>query len=167
MLRMLRLRQFVRILVVFVAAPGGVAGAQPSGLGVYGLWGAFQDQSRCYAIARPSASSNGRTEAFASVGFWPGSGRRGQLHLRLSGPKRQESAILLRIDERSFQLIGRGTDAWAPDARADAELLAAMRTGLTMTVETRSARGRLLREIYQLRGAPSAIDAAALACLRR
>ena len=41
-----------------------------------------------------------------------------------------------------------------------------MRTGIAMTVETRAASGRLIRDQYQLRGAASAIDAAALACLR-
>jgi hypothetical protein len=39
-----------------------------------------------------------------------------------------------------------------------------MRSGLSMTIETRSLRGGILRDHYQLRGAPSAIDAAALAC---
>jgi len=98
------------------------------------------------------------------VGFWPRQKARGQLHFRLSGEMRPNSAILLRIDGRTFQLIGRGTDAWAPDARTDAELLGAMRAGLGMTVETRTLRGGLLRDQYRLRGAPSAIDAAALAC---
>jgi hypothetical protein len=152
-------------LILFVAGfAASAAAAQPRGIGVYGLWGAFRDTARCYAIARPSASSIGRTNAFASVGYWPRQGARGQLHFRLSGEKRAESAVLLRIDGRTFQLIGRGADAWAPDAGADAELLGAMRGGVTMSVETRSLRGGILRDQYQLRGAPSAIDAAALAC---
>jgi hypothetical protein len=158
---MLRPIQLLLFVALFAAS---AAAAQPRALGVYGLWGAFRDQARCYAIARPSASSSGRTEAFASVGYWPRQRTRGQLHFRLSGEKRAESAVLLRVGERTFQLIGRGADAWAPDARGDAELLAAMRSGLSMTVETRSVRGGLLRDQYQLRGAPSAIDAAALAC---
>lgn len=153
---------------MFVALfAASAAAAQPRAVGIYGLWGAFRDQARCYAIARPTASSSGRTDAFAAIGYWPRQGARGQLHFRLSGQKRGESAVLLRIDGRSFQLIGRGADAWAPDARADAELVGAMRTGLSMTVETRSARGGILRDQYQLRGAPSAIDAAALACAAR
>jgi hypothetical protein len=152
-------------LLLFVAGiAASAAAAQPRAVGVYGLWGAFRDAARCYAIARPSASSSGRTDAFASVAYWPRQGARGQLHFRLSGEKRAESAVLLRVDGRSFQLIGRGADAWAPDARADFELVGAMRSGLTMTVETRSVRGGILRDQYQLRGAPSAIDAAALAC---
>jgi hypothetical protein len=42
-----------------------------------------------------------------------------------------------------------------------------MRSGVTMTVETRSERGGIVRDRYALRGAPSAIDAAALACAGR
>lgn len=143
------------------------AAAQPRPLGVYGVWGAFQDAARCYAIARPGDSTSRGSEAFASVAYWPRQGARGQLHFRLSAEKRGESAVLLRIDGRTFQLIGRGRDAWAPDPRADADLVAAMRTGLAMTVETRAPSGRLVRDQYRLRGAPSAIDAAALACAGR
>jgi hypothetical protein len=162
---MLRPTQLFLFVAGFAASAAPLAVyAQPRSVGVYGLWGAFRDAARCYAIARPSASSSGRTNAFASVAYWPRQRARGQLHFRLSGEKRAESAILLRIEERTFQLIGRGADAWAPDARADAELVGAMRSGLTMTLETRSVRGGILRDVYQLRGAPSAIDAAALAC---
>ena len=151
---------------VACAALAGTAYAQPRPLGTFGLWGAFADQNSCYAIARPASSTHRGGDAAASVGYWPLRGARGQLHLRLSADKRGESAVLLRIDGRSFQLIGRGRDAWAADARADAELVAAMRTGLVLTVETRSARGGLIRDQYRLQGAPSAIDAAALACTR-
>lgn len=149
-----------------LAFAGAPAVAQPRALGTFGLWGAFQDQQRCWAISRPSESTHRDGGGFASVGWWPG-GARGQLHFRLGAAKRDASAILLKIDGRSFQLIGRGNDAWAPDPRGDAELLAAMRSGVLMTVETRSQRGGIVRDRYPLRGAPSAIDAAALACAGR
>ena len=149
-----------------LALAGAPAAAQLRALGTFGLWGAFQDQQRCWAITRPSESTHRDGGGFASVGWWPG-GARGQLHFRLGAAKRDASAVLLRIDGRSFQLIGRGNDAWAPDPRGDAELLAAMRSGVLMTVETRSQRGGIVRDRYPLRGAPSAIDAAALACAGR
>lgn len=133
---------------------------------MFGVWGAFQDNGRCYAIAEPVRQSVRGTRPYASVGNWPGQGVRGQLHIRLSGAQRAQSAVLLRVDGRSFQLTGQGWDAWAPDARADADLLAAMRTGIEMTVETRGTNGRLIRDHYQLRGAATAIDAAAVACIR-
>lgn len=155
------------LLAAGLAALASAAAAQPRSLGTFGLWGAFQKPGRCWAIARPTETTHRGGNGFASIGYWPRQGARGQLHFRLGAAKREASAVLLRIDGRSFQLIGRGADAWAPDPRGDAELLAAMRSGVTMTVETRSARGGIVRDRYALRGAPSAIDAAALACTGR
>lgn len=157
-------------LLFCALAAGGWAApalAQPQTLGVFGGWGAFRDGGRCYAITQPREAAEAQGgQPFASVGIWPGR-RGGQLHIRLSREKRQGSAVLLRIDGRAFQLVGGGYDAWAPDARADAEIQAAMRTGLALVVETRSAQGLIVRDLYGLRGAATAIDAAALACARR
>jgi hypothetical protein len=89
------------------------------------------------------------------------------VHIRLSRQKRQGSAILLRIDDRTFQLAGGGINAWAPDAQADGEIVRAIRMGVGMSVETRSIRGALVRDYYQLRGAATAIDAAAVECANR
>ncbi len=132
------------------------------------MWGAFAGGGRCYAIAQPFRAPDPEGwRPFASVGHWPARRLRGQLHVRLSREKRPGSAVLLRIDGRSFQLRGGGRDAWAPDARADEEILSAMRTGIDMVVETRSTRGALVRDQYRLRGAATAMDAAALACRPR
>ncbi|HEY1146740.1 MAG TPA: hypothetical protein VGE84_10410, partial [Allosphingosinicella sp.] len=85
---------------------------------------------------------------------------------RLGRDMRTGSAILLRIDDDTFQLVGAGVEAWAPDARADAAIVAAMRRGISMTIESRSTSGGPIREAYRLRGAATAIDAAAIACAR-
>jgi hypothetical protein len=144
------------------------AAAQQQPLGIFGMWGAFQGGGRCYAIAQPFRAPPAEGwRPYAAVGHWPAQRIRGQLHVRLSREKRPGSAVLLRIDGRSFQLRGGGRDAWAPDARADVEILSAMRTGMDMVVETRSARGQLVRDQYRLRGAATAMDAAALACRPR
>jgi hypothetical protein len=66
----------------------------------------------------------------------------------------------------TFQLGGGGINAWAPGPAVDAEIVRAMRAGVALTVETRSVRGRLVRDYYQLRGAATAMDAAAIACSR-
>ena len=146
------------------------AQAQRESLGIFSQWGAFLDSSprRCFAIAEPFQGPRAeRWKPFLSVGYWPTRGIRGQLHARLSRQKRPQSAVLLRIDGRTFQLVGGGNNAWAPDARADAEIVAAMRTGIDLTIETRSVTGALIRDQYQLRGAATAIDAAAIACARQ
>jgi hypothetical protein len=153
-------------LLFFIAMTSAAAG-QPQALGIFGSWGAFRGEGRCYAITQPfEAPAAEGWQAFASVGHWPARGG-GQLHVRLSREKRQGSAVLLRIDGRSFQLIGGGRDAWAAEARADQEIQAAMRTGIDMIVETRSTQGLIVRDHYRLRGAATAMDAAAIACARR
>jgi len=153
------------LLFLVLGAAAVPAAAQPRPLGIFATWGAFRDGARCYAITQPYESPAPRGwRPFASVGHWPARGAGGQLHVRLSREKRQGSAVLIRIDGRSFQLAGGGRDAWAPDARADVEIQAAMRTGIELAVETRSADGRPVRDLYRLRGAATAMDAAAIAC---
>ena len=161
----------MRLATIFLVSLGlaSPVAAQRQSLGIYSQWGAFSDSRprRCFAIALPTRSPKAREwKPFASVSYWPGARVRGQLHIRLSRQKRQGSAVLLRIDGRTFQLIAGGADAWAPDRSADAEIIGAMRSGVDMVVETRSERGNLVRDYYQLRGAATAIDAAAIACAR-
>jgi hypothetical protein len=143
--------------------------AQRESLGIFSHWGAFQEKSarRCFAITEASRRPRaGEERAFASVGYWPGRGVHGQVHFRLSAVKRPGSAVLLKIDDLTFQLLAGGRYAWAQDKRADAEIVSAMRTGVAMTVETRSGRGAVIRDNYGLAGAATAIDASAIACAR-
>jgi hypothetical protein len=157
-----------RILAFFALAAAAPALAAPQSLGIFGTWGAFRDENRCYAITQPyQAPTPQGWQPFASVGHWPARGRGGQLHVRLSRETRAGSAVLIRIDGRSFQLAGAGRDAWASDAAADAEIQAAMRTGIELSIETRSTDGRMVRDLYRLRGAATAMDAAAIACAAR
>ena len=156
-----------RMLLFLLLGAAAPAAAQQA-VGVFGLWGAFRAADRCYAIAEPVQEARpGDGRGYASVGFWPRRGVRGQVHFRLRRPKRPGSAVLLRIDDRIFQLRGGGADAWAADGAADAAIVSAMRTGIEMNVETRSERGAPIRDAYRLRGAATAIDAAAIACARR
>jgi len=157
-------RYFVLALLAF-ASP---VQAQKQALGIFSLWGSFRDGSRCWAVSEPEGAarrSGGR--AFASVSWSMAGGPRGQLAIHFAAPRRAGSAVLLRVDDRLFQLAGSGADAWAADARADAEIVAAMRTGVQMTVESRAETGGALRDTYALRGAATAIDAAAIGCARR
>lgn len=160
------MRRRFSLILLAVAAP---AGAQPDAIGVYGQWGSFATKAprSCYAIAAPIPGRKALDwKPFASVAYWPERRVQAQVHFRLSRDKRADSAVLLRIDDQIFQLIAGGRDAWAPDAAADAQIVAAMRTGVAMRVETRGANGSRVRDSYSLRGAATAIDAAAIACTR-
>ncbi len=135
-------------------------------LGVYDAWGAFRDAApaRCYAIGQPVRARGG---AFASVANWPRSGARGQIHIRLSRARDPRAKVTLAVGERRFELIAGASDAWAPDARTDRAIVAAIRSSRSMSVESVARGGGAFADVYALRGAATAIDAAAMGCARR
>jgi hypothetical protein len=136
-------------------------------LGMFGAWGAFRDASvpRCYAIAMASPSTKQRQfQPYADVAWWPRANVRGQVHFRLSRKLQPGSAISLSIAGQRIALTGGGADAWAPDKRGDAAIIAAMRTVGEMTVSARDAAGGGFSNSWDLTGAATAIDAATLAC---
>lgn len=160
------MRMAVTLALLLCATP---ALARDS-LGVFGRWGAFRDEApaRCFAIAEPIRTTGGSGwRPFASIASWPGRRIRNQLHIRLSRTRADRARVTLSIGERRFLLAAGRADAWAIDARADAALVAAIRSGRSMSVETVSRTGAPFADVYALRGAATAIDAAALGCARR
>ncbi|WP_311268677.1 hypothetical protein [Sphingobium sp. WCS2017Hpa-17] len=151
-------------LLLLVATP---AMARDS-LGIFESWGAFRDPAtpRCYAIAQPVARRGQLSKGFASVGTWPRQKVRGQLHVRMSRALAEKSPVILTVGERRFPLVAGQMDAWAADARGDAQIIAAMRSASSMSVASVGADGRGFADSYALRGAATAIDAAALGCAR-
>jgi hypothetical protein len=136
-------------------------------LGMYAPWGAFRDPDRCYAIAMAEPSSREREfQPYATVATWPRRAVRGQVHFRLSRRVAPRARIVLAIGPERFELTGGGADAWAPDRRMDAAIVAAMRSAESMTVSARDLAGRGFSSTWRLPGAATAMDAAALGCAR-
>ncbi len=158
------------VSAALVAIGGGAVAAAPrDSLGVFERWGAFREARtpRCYAIAEPvTGRSAGGTQPFVAVGYWPRANVRGQVHVRLSRNMAVRSPVTIAIGERRFALVGRGADAWATDRRMDAAIVAAMRLGSSMSISARAATGGGFADSYALKGAATAIDAAALGCGR-
>ncbi|HWJ69950.1 MAG TPA: hypothetical protein VNS79_07895 [Sphingobium sp.] len=156
------------VLAVALGLPAGVAARDV--LGVFQRWGAFRDAGpgRCYAIAQPLAGGWAASpwRPFAAIGYWPGRGVRGQINIRLSHQLAEGTGATLGIGEARFALRGGGADVWAADRQADAAILAALRSGRLMSVSGRAKAGGTFTDRYDLRGAATAIDAAALGCAR-
>lgn len=137
--------------------------AAPEGIAVHAGWGAFRDGERCYALAmaEPSPFTRER-QPFASVSVAPGAQR---FTMRLSRTLARDAIVTLDVGNRRFRLAGGGDSAWGTEgANASAAIIAAMRSRDTMTVGARDASGRFFRDAYKLSGAPTAIDAATVAC---
>ncbi len=159
------MRRALFLLPLLIASP---ALARDS-LGTFSSWGAFRDPAvpRCYAIAMAEPSARQRDyQPFAAIGTWPSRGVRNQLHLRLSRRMSPAGRIVLSIGGRRFELAGGGGDAWAADQRMDAAIIAAMRSARSMTVSARDGGGNGFSNSWQLAGAATAMDAAAIGCAR-
>lgn len=161
-------------LAVALAAANLVAGALPApaaardSLGIWNDWGAFRDIGvpRCYAIAMavPVAGRRNTYQPYLTVGIWPRRGARGELHVRLARAVAPGGLVRLSISGQTYDLVAGQSDAWTPDARTNAAVIAAMRSAGELAVTARTADGRLVRDVYRLAGAASAMDAAALGC---
>lgn len=155
--------------VVFAALAVPYLANARDNLGIFESWGAFRDPAtpRCYAIAKPQPSRLSRDfEPYATVATWPRRNIRGQIHLRLSRKLAQGKPITLIINDRRFELTGGEGDAWAQDARMDAAIVAAMRSGTRMFVNATDARGRRFSNTYDLAGVATAMDAASVGCAK-
>lgn len=154
-------------LMVFALA-ASAANARTS-LGSFEGWAAFRDEnpSRCFAIAEPVRGSGGKWRPFATVSTWPQVRVRGQFQVRLGRALRAGAPVTLIVDDKKFPLVAGGADAWAPDGRGDAAIVAALRSAKSMSIASVAATGGGFIETYLLKGAATAIDAAALGCARR
>ena len=128
-------------------------------LGAYQSWAAFKDAEvpRCYAIGSPDESSG--SGGYVSIGFWPKRGLSHQLNVRLSRTRSSDAGITLSVGGRRFQLTADGNTGRGKDRAMDLAIIAAMRSSQSMSVQSSG-----ITDAYALRGAASAIDAAALGC---
>jgi hypothetical protein len=146
------------LLLLLLAAPL----AARESLGIYDSWAAFKDASprRCYAVAK--AEGKPPAPAYATVSMWPDKGVRGSVHIVLSREVAAKAAVRLTVGDKRFDLVAKGRNAWAADARGDAAIVAAMRSASRMSVS-----GGGFTDRYTLSGAATAIDAATVGCAKR
>ena len=156
------------ILPFLLFASGPLAARDP--LGVFGAWGVFRDAAptRCFAIAEPDVRHDEQDRRpFVALASWPGRKVGIQFHARLRKDRARGTPTILSVGTAKFPLVAGRADAWARDGRIDAAIVRAMRSGQWMRITARSINGESFSDIYALRGAATAIDAALIACARR
>ena len=136
-------------------------------LGVYESWAAFRDLSpqRCYAIAK--AEGKPPAPAYATISHWPERKVRGSVYIVLSREAAARGPVRLAVGDKRFDLVAKGRNAWAADARGDAAIVAALRSASRMSITATGAKGGSFTDRYTLAGAATAIDAATVGCAKR
>jgi len=147
------------LLLAFLAAPAGAARVVFAG----GDWAAIDFGARCEARSR-ALGARKETRPLAGFAFDRAGPRQGQFYVRLSRPARRGATVVATIGSAPFLLTGRGQWAWSSSAQQQKAMLEAARQAGGMRVESRDSAGRRIVDRYLLRGAATAIDAAAAAC---
>lgn len=162
-------RYIILITVGAIAMAATPAAYARDLIGIYQDWAAFAEPTdgTCFAIAQPKEvvgrDSQKGNSAF-TISFWPKKSDDYQVYVRFSRDRSSNSVVTLTAGGRRFRLDGNRTEAWAKDQRMNIAIVAALRSSASMSIESTGRDGRAIVDAYRLRGAASAIDAAALAC---
>jgi hypothetical protein len=141
--------------------------ATPRGAIIYAgsSWAAIDRGETCEALSRSQrVAAKGKVQAIAGFTFSADRRRWGEFHSRLRRMPREGAAVMLRIDNQPFLLVSRNNWAWSDGPLQEQAIIAALRSGNAMTIESRDAAGRRFIDPYSLDGAATAIDAAAASC---
>ncbi|WP_300973429.1 hypothetical protein [Sphingomonas sp. LHG3406-1] len=151
------------LLLALAAAPAAAPAQRLLHAGTY--WAALERPGgKCEAVGRSElVALPGRPQARAAFAFSRDGQRRGQLHFLFARPVAADASAVLTIGGASFLLVTRGISAWSSGPAQEQAIIAAVRRNGEMRVRARGIGGRI-SDRYLLAGAPTAIDAAALAC---
>ena len=137
-------------------------------IAVSGDWAAFDRGANCEAMSRSLlVPRKGQPQPHIAIAFDRGGPRQGELSVALRRPTRPGSSVVATIGDQPFLLSARGSSAWSRGPLQEQAIIAAIRSSGGMRVEARDIAGRRMVDRYAMSGAPTAIDAAAAACLRK
>lgn len=131
-------------------------------------WAVLDRGDGCEAVTRSlKVLGPDKPQARAGFIFDPRRGRDGQFFARLGETAAEGSAVMLTIGGRPFLLASRGVWAWTRDPAQKDAIIALARQQPRFTIRGRDNRGRRFVDRYEIRGAATAIDAAAACALAK
>jgi len=152
-------------MLVAAAVP---AGARGNVVFAGGAWAAIDRGDTCEALSRSQRiATKDKVQAVAGISFAADRRRWGEFHVRLSRMPRGDASVILQVGDQPFLLSTRGGWAWSRGSLQAQAIMAAIRDGVSMRVESRDESGVRFSDPYLLDGAPTAIDAAAARCALR
>jgi invasion protein IalB len=160
----------VLISLGFAGAAQAQTADEPKKLGGFKDWQAFTykapDSKVCFAFSEPKKSQSTREAKRDPIRFivtnYPGRKVKGQISTIIGYPFKKGSTVKLSIDDKEFTLYPVGDMAWAE--KDDADIVAAMKDGTSLTVAGTSWKGTQTTDSYSLAGISAAIDEIDGAC---
>lgn len=138
---------------------------EPSSIGEFSDWVAYTYKSKngpvCYIVSQPKKSApNGvsRDPIFFLVTHRPGEKVKNEVNTIIGYPFKKDSTATVQIGSESFDLFTSGDGAWSDSSSRDGAIVAAMKTGQSMSVKGTSWRGTTTTDQYSLAGVSAAME---------
>lgn len=155
-------------LTLALAVTASAAAARGNIVYAGGAWAAIDRGDTCEALSRSQKiAPKDKVQPVVGVSFTPDHRRWGEFHARLSRLPRPGSSVMLQVGDQPFLLATRAGWAWSRGPQQAQAIIAALRDGTSMRIESRDGAGTRFSDPYLLDGAPTAIDAAAARCSLR
>jgi hypothetical protein len=167
-------RQLALITALLIAPLlSGRALAQDSGtaIGSFASWTAYaytgKDGKVCYIMSKPVKSEPAtakRDPIYFLITHRPKQTVRNEISVIIGYPFKKDTTVKLTTPSASFDLFTSGDGAWAENATADRQIIAALKKAKTMQLQGTSARGTATTDSYSLDGLSPALDKIDAAC---
>ena len=121
----------------------------------------------CFAVVKPTDSNPKKIKRgpiFFYISRWPADNVVNEVSVKMGYPFAEGAKVTATIGSDKFELFTKDEGAFVEKPEMETKLIDAMKTGSTMKVEGKSARGTATSDVYSLNGLSDALDRAAKEC---
>ncbi len=133
-------------------------------------WAAYVSQGSpkvCFAVSQPRSSlpkNVRRGPIYFYVSNYPADKITSEISVKMGYPFPPGGKVTLTIDKTEFELFTKDEGAFVEKPEDEAKLVEALKSGSTMLIKGRSARGTSTTDTYSLSGTTDALDRIAKEC---
>jgi hypothetical protein len=130
----------------------------------YHDWGAYMAQGKektCYALASPkerAPSTAKRDQAYVFISSRPSENVRNEVSIIMGFAIKDNSDAKAEIGSASYELIGKGTNAWIKNAAKEPQFVDDLKKGSKLIVKAPFTKGNVSTDTYSLAGLSQALD---------
>ncbi|RCL01734.1 MAG: Invasion associated locus B family protein [Candidatus Tokpelaia sp. JSC085] len=159
---------FVTTLILIVNMNRTVFAQTPTRLNQFDYWGAYSYNANkntvCYILSiptdqAPSTVKHGDNFFLITKRLGPGKTVTFEPQFMAGYNLREHSYVNVKIGAQNFSLFTKGASAWMDMTEGEANLVAAMKAGVSMTVKAISQRGTNTTYTFLLKGVTAAVNA--------
>jgi hypothetical protein len=121
----------------------------------------------CFAVSKPTSSTPKgvkRGPIFFYISQWPADKVVNEISVKIGYPFSEGAKATLTIGGAKFDLFTKDEGAFVDKPETEAKIIEAMKTGSSMKIDGKSARGTATSDTYSLNGLSDALDRAAKEC---